>query len=832
MNKFAKSNKLDVESISADLPTTKINLEDSYEDLVDEDKDNIFDINYTSDNNTTGNKKDHLNLYSNLKNLSNKITIKNKYNKIKHCMLLCSCILLMIISLIFYNKSLYGCKVNDPQVCLKEIDEKKIKRLLQCLFVSAFLFNISICIVLFSNIIKLIKIVFLFIFSIIWYFHISKDQGSDFKNHGSFNTVAFVIFNLFAFIFNIAIIVVLKVYKKSKFLSLLIFALFIYLLMNINYYFKQPTCIDWEYGFNYNSINEEQFSTIEKFDINSIDSNNINDKDIVKHRSFINNNIDSACSITTPLVCSRTILKGMFDITKILNINCNNNPANKWKYNDSNKVAFPRIENLLLSANRFSQYTWKFTDTIFNNMIEINNDKDIKDLRLEAYVTKDYNNNDTGTLTIDLKNNQLLSDNMKFKAKTTENNNLMPKNVFIIFIDSTSRVHFKHSLPKTYSFIEKYYSRNQNVRYNFDYLKKNKDEPNQSDFNDNLSSYQFFKFHALESYSNPNLLALYNGIPEEEKNNRIIRSAKSIFSFYKEKGYVSGSTIDMCNKDVFDHIGQNFLLNIPPTEINHELHQVFCDYNFSNINNEGTIWKGQYSMSRRCLYGRQSDDIVIDYAQQFLEKYKDNHKIFRLNFITAHEGTGEVIKYSDEYLYNFLVKNFEKKDGLLSSNSVLYFFADHSFTMPGTYSFLRMEDFHKEKYLPFKFVVLTKDVPLYQLYDYKLLSNENKMVTAYDGNSSLLSLIDFNKDDLNIYNLLNKKDIETAKYIENNKNITLLDKMKLKFEYIKIIKDEYKVDNDVRDYNLYGRSIFKKTNNNSYCENYFDLKGKDYCFCK
>ena len=61
-----------------------------------------------------------------------------------------------------------------------------------------------------------------------------------------------------------------------------------------------------------------------------------------------------------------------------------------------------------------------------------------------------------------------------------------------------------------------------------------------------------------------------------------------------------------------------------------------------------------FSILRRCFYGKDSFEYNFEYFKQFWINYQNNRKYFRLDFIDAHEGTGEVIKYLDQPLFNFL----------------------------------------------------------------------------------------------------------------------------------------------------------------------------------
>jgi hypothetical protein len=79
-----------------------------------------------------------------------------------------------------------------------------------------------------------------------------------------------------------------------------------------------------------------------------------------------------------------------------------------------------------------------------------------------------------------------------------------------------------------------------------------------------------------------------------------------------------------------------------------------CDPNYYNPSNPYDAKKGPFSTYRRCLYGRDTFEYVIEFGREFLATYKKEKKVLMLDFIDLREGTGEVIKYLDSPLAAFL----------------------------------------------------------------------------------------------------------------------------------------------------------------------------------
>ena len=80
---------------------------------------------------------------------------------------------------------------------------------------------------------------------------------------------------------------------------------------------------------------------------------------------------------------------------------------------------------------------------------------------------------------------------------------------------------------------------------------------------------------------------------------------------------------------------------------------LFCDSNYFDKEFGGISYKGSNNFSKRILYNKQVNEIQIEYAKQFWEKYKESQKFLKLCFMDGHEDTSKIIKFLFEPLTNF-----------------------------------------------------------------------------------------------------------------------------------------------------------------------------------
>ena len=191
----------------------------------------------------------------------------------------------------------------------------------------------------------------------------------------------------------------------------------------------------------------------------------------------------------------------------------------------------------------------------------------------------------------------------------------------IIYIDSVSRVNSIRKLKKTLNFFEQFisYKGGCNKKYS----------------ENNYHSFQFFKYHSFQGLTYSNFPKIFYG------NWANAKDFKRINKYYKENGYITGFTLDNCNKD-----NTRTEHNLTIEEMyDHQL--LLCDPNTMSYN----------TYIKRCLHGNLNSYYLFEYINQFWRKYKNNRKFATIVLNDGHEGTLEVLKYTDDILYNFLKLN-------------------------------------------------------------------------------------------------------------------------------------------------------------------------------
>eukprot|EP00340_Litonotus_pictus_P012828 CAMPEP_0170539214 /NCGR_PEP_ID=MMETSP0209-20121228/103787_1 /TAXON_ID=665100 ORGANISM="Litonotus pictus, Strain P1" /NCGR_SAMPLE_ID=MMETSP0209 /ASSEMBLY_ACC=CAM_ASM_000301 /LENGTH=331 /DNA_ID=CAMNT_0010841079 /DNA_START=922 /DNA_END=1914 /DNA_ORIENTATION=- len=307
----------------------------------------------------------------------------------------------------------------------------------------------------------------------------------------------------------------------------------------------------------------------------------------------------------------------------------------------------PLVDSALLESTEFRLSFWDSTDT-------------------EKFKAK-----------LELKKNETLEAEMQKRRAEFNGTELMFNNVLVIFIDSLSRNHFRRKLPKTYKFLE--------------------DKYNNTSDDEEVSSYQYLKFSSLYPGTLANMAAMYYG-------NYPHNPSTSVLTYFKEAGFVIGSSMNYCGRETIDVEGE---IQFTEQKHDHELAGLFCDPNLHSLQGPFTFFSGPYSMTKKCLWGKDSVDWSIDYAKQFFSAYRNNSKFFRLSIIDSHEASSEMIKYDDDKLYDFL--SWYESEGFMKDSLVMVM-ADHGFFMPGwIYQYFNFQDYEIEMTLPALFMTIPKD---------------------------------------------------------------------------------------------------------------------------
>jgi hypothetical protein len=321
------------------------------------------------------------------------------------------------------------------------------------------------------------------------------------------------------------------------------------------------------------------------------------------------------------------------------------------------------------------------------NLLDMDNKANLNKTKLPEIVV-DFSKNPYGEIIINVNYNETVS---KERKELEKNSNSLENNIMLLFFDSVSRRNGLRQFKKTLQFIEKFmpYKGYSNKLYP----------------NENYHAFQFMKYHSFKYNTGGNYPKMFYGHNRGEKMVRITK-------YLKQNGYVTAFSNDICNLD------SCYLSREMSQEEIADHEYLICDVNNKGIN----------SMLKRCLYDKIIVSYQLEYGNQFWRKYKKNRKFLLIINNDGHEGTLEVIKYDDEYAYNFLNGLF--KDNLLKESTVMIM-SDHGCPMPSLYFF---NDFFKyEHNLPMLYVLIYDKQNLSYNEQYKYLyQNQQKLITAYD----------------------------------------------------------------------------------------------------
>ena len=424
------------------------------------------------------------------------------------------------------------------------------------------------------------------------------------------------------------------------------------------------------------------------------------------NNTYIDNNSSKyGCRIVFPKNCDYKVIQFTQDISLLSFISCSNKIKNakevilkhsRSPYVNENtlKFGFPLTNNE--NGKRDGRDDSLFREYTFNNLLDMDKPLPLGFKKPEIIV--DFSKDPYGELLINLNYDEELS-----KERKKLENNTIPysDNILILYIDSISRGNTLRKLKKTIKFFEQF------ISYKGGYNKKYP--------NENFHSFQFFKYHAHIGYTVTNYPILFYG--NKATANDFIRISKYI----KENGYITSFAQDLCHKDninTFHDLTQDELYD----------HQFLeCDPNLNSFN----------SIFKRCLYGYVNSHHVYEYTNQFWRKYQNNRKFSLIIINDGHEGTLEVVKYSDDIIFNFL--NSLYNDNLLKDTSV-FFLSDHGCLMASVYY---LNDFYQiESKLPMFFMIVNdrKNVDYNQQY-FNIHENQQTFITGYDIYNTISNII-------------------------------------------------------------------------------------------
>ena len=463
---------------------------------------------------------------------------------------------------------------------------------------------------------------------------------------------------------------------------------------------------------------------------------------------ILNNNENYKCQIQKPIgYCYMDYFKGYFDLTPKNNRNCSlRDPILEKRYFLKN------LENNNQNVDLFKTNIFAFPYTNIDSKYSLKKQKSVNDFGLlvnkdiynyednsykknkpepEAILDFSENNVYNGRfpeLKINLNFNKTLSE----ERKLLENDKSLFNNVFMIYVDATSRAHFQRSFPKVTNFIKNFMAYDPNL-------------PQKK-----IDAYQFMKYHSFAPATPYNILPMFYG--NSMQSHKGIHHVK----YFKQNGFITGHEVDMCNKEQYDifHDDSNNNDEREYEEWDHENIAYLCDGNYFEINDPYPSNRGAFSIKERCLYGHTVSYYMINYAKEFWEKYSNNKKYFRMAFNYGHERTGAVISNLDEPLYDFL---FEFYDKGYFDNTALFIVSDHGNQNNGIFNIISSSQFELEKKMGTFFLLLSKTNKINN-YEKNLLKNQQTFLTPYDIHDTLIHIVygDNNNEIKNKYAYNNK----------------------------------------------------------------------------
>lgn len=458
--------------------------------------------------------------------------------------------------------------------------------------------------------------------------------------------------------------------------------------------------------------------------------------------NFKNSEIDNkvGCKVGKPNYCWDILLNGVFDFSEISGLSCDAQftktaeSLSLYKYTDM--VFFPKVTSWNTTERGFDYFKSKlrnelvlvnFTDKehYFNNNIngELLTSKEtiikhFTDLGHEIYL--DFTNKHRFRV------GQTVNYNETLAAKSREAFNKEPyfnetapkiKNLLFIFVDTVSRAHFKLSLPKTYSFLERYF--------------ENKDS--------SMEAFQFTKYNTIKANTMASALPLLFGDSVDFMYANPERTPKeNIFDIYRRRGFINSFITNSCSTLPPWYFKSMNLFNLSQASpFDHENFQTMCDPSL-----EGSVLGGKRTDSsyftpyKRCFNGDMTSNYVFDYSNKVLDTYKDSHHFQLLYFLDGHESTNENLKNLDQPLLKYLQRHMRR---IIEEEWGVIFYSDHGNHCSVMNLIFNLDDISKDKVLPFLSVLLPRKIA--DQYRQGLKMSENELISPFDIHQMLASLV-------------------------------------------------------------------------------------------
>ena len=600
--------------------------------------------------------------------------------------------MIYIITILIYKQSLFSCQNLSLNDCVNQYNLRVIIHNFVKCTISGLILSANLSLIF----LKVLSIFNLFIILIVIFVLLLLDFGNDIYNHGLINFIILLVSLFFGFLFLIVIqgaiySFILKNYRNALLLSSLIIISFFSFLFC---YRLIINCDYWRKGLGNSKID--------------------NDKN------------KYSCKIMSPKKCYINVFDGFFDFSQMQNLKCetqnqpsfteildNYNLYFDTEFNDNTTVLnFPKTNSIDFSGDEMNNQHNLAKKVITN----IKGDKVKDKINSEVFLIKDGRN---GRISMEISKNKTLAE----ERSLLSNKNSKIKNILFIYFDSLSRAHLHRKLKNFEGLLIDIYN-NQHPNY---------------------ESFEFLKYHVFDSYNtNINKQSMFYGTDILLNNDE---NHKNILAHLKQNGFITAQSSNICSKYLSD-----FYIKSLNEEFDHENVGMFCDPNYFITNQKNYNIKGTSSSFRRCLYGKDSYEYVFNYGKLFWEAYSESNKFLRLGFFDGNEKTGEVVKYLDEYMVDFILDlinggKFQKTALLLVSGKGSWEY--------GIFDKIKKTEFFYEKNLGSWFILLNKYSFESKIIE-NLRNNSQAFVTPYDVYDTMLGII-YNCYDLECFKNINYK---------------------------------------------------------------------------
>src|SRR3990167_1398931 len=236
-------------------------------------------------------------------------------------------------------------------------------------------------------------------------------------------------------------------------------------------------------------------------------------------------------------------------------------------------------------------------------------------------------------------------------------------------------------------------------------------------------SYQFFRYHSLANHAEPNLIALrYDEASVTGEQSHLTR----IENYFKDMGWITSAASSKCEIEEFDlSTQQKNKMYVDHHSMDHEFFSLACDPNSMPQSDPFGMFKGPFSEFRRCVYGQDAAEHQLNYALDFWDKYKTEPKFQSITLTDGHEITGELPRYLDPHLKQFLQTMTAKKH---LEDTIIFITSDNGNS--GNFLFSGTDSGKNEAANPFMSVILSEEYQ--RMYGTILEKNEQKLISPHD----------------------------------------------------------------------------------------------------